>query len=108
METLKLTTLTLLIPFGWLVSDSVAAYPQPLNATLSVSGQHSKPSCDQPGSQNASFADIRDELGSYPKALEFFVLPQVTTLLHHERETPPHACQLDLDLVDVDLADSAR
>lgn len=108
METLKLTTLTLLIPFGWLVSDSAAAYPQPLNTTLSVSGQHSKPSCAKPGSTKANFADIRDELGSYPKALEFFVLPQITTLLHHELETPPHACRLDLDLVDVDLANSVR
>lgn len=30
MDTLKVTTLTLLIPFGWIMSEAAAAYPEPL------------------------------------------------------------------------------
>ena len=30
MDTLKFTTLTLLIPVGWILSEAAAAYPEPL------------------------------------------------------------------------------
>ena len=99
MNTLKLTTLAMLIPLGWAVS--VEAYPRFLEEpgdTLELAPQstcHAEaPGRPVPEASKDSRSDLRVGQESLLSAHD-------TSMLHADRNAKANVCRLDLNYIDI-------
>ena len=97
MELLKITTLVILIPFGLLLSESAAAYPEPLNQ---IDGTDT--TCALKMKNPPELKEQNDKLHALSQVVVDFIAPTNTTPLDQDRETHAHACRLELDLFETD------
>ncbi|MEP0565145.1 MAG: hypothetical protein ABJC64_12135, partial [Paracoccaceae bacterium] len=88
MEPLKLTTLVILIPFGLLLSESAAAYPEPLNQidgtdTTCVLRMVSPPELEEKN----------DKLHALLQVVVDLIAPTDTPPLDQDQEAHAHTCR---------------
>ena len=102
METLKFTTLTLLIPLGWIMSEAAAAYPEPIQQ-IDTSG-------DRDPNSRCLGIRVTPEMFSLPKATEhgrpepvvIQEMPAETAMHPQDRGSHAGTCRLDLNLIEID------
>ena len=102
METLKFTTLTLLIPFGWIMSEAAAAYPEPLQQ-IDVSGDHDlKMGCTARREKLPKIEALTAVEPKRPDTMAIQVTPGEATTHLQDRDSYSGTCRLDLDLIEID------
>ena len=97
METLKLTSLAIFILFGLLLSDTAAAYPEPLDQidytdTTCAFRMVSPP---KPPEQN-------DKPPALSQVVVDLIAPIDTPPLDQDRQFHADTCRLDLDLIEAE------
>lgn len=101
MDTLKFATLTLLIPFGWIMTDSAAAYPEPLQQIELSGDRDTKKGCMANAAPSKTSA-LEAEAPQRPETIA------IETLLAELKSQPQgHAsranvCRFDLERIEVD------
>ncbi|WP_299882808.1 hypothetical protein [uncultured Sulfitobacter sp.] len=100
METCKLTTLALLIPFGALLSDTAAAYPEHFGQTSFADDRSSNRHCllDHRHMPDVELNDAYEPAPS--DSLRIRIAPFGSTVPQLERNPPSDTCRLDLERID--------
>ena len=99
MDTFKLTTLTLLIAFGWIMSEAAAAYPEPHHQT-NISGHvEPKRGCAAPKADPHAMSKpvAGEQSGSHVIPLQ--VMPGRMASHLQGRGPDADTCRLDLDRI---------
>ncbi len=98
MNTLNLISLTLLIPFGWTMSEAAAAYPESMEQ-VNKAGEHGpKPNCiARQRHHPIPNVSTRTETNR-PGAIAIHA-PSETPL--QDRGSRADTCRLDLDLIEI-------
>ncbi|MEM7471601.1 MAG: hypothetical protein AAF340_09650 [Pseudomonadota bacterium] len=101
METFKLTTLALLIPFGALLSDTAAAYPEHFVQTSFADDRGSNRHChlDHRHMPDVELNDAYEH--AHSDSLRIRIAPFRSNVLQLERNQPSDTCRLDLDQIDL-------
>jgi len=101
METFKLTTLALLIPFGALLCDMALAYPEQLGQSHSAVEQGAIRHCHDDITRRSDFVEWGADFGVLQAMIVDSFEPPSTTVPHHHRSRPIDTCRLDLDPIEV-------
>lgn len=101
METFKLTTLALLLPFGALFSDMALAYPEQLGQSHSAVEQGAIRHCHHDLTRRSDFVEWGADSGVLQEIIVNSFEPPSTTESHHHRSRPIDTCRLDLDPIEV-------
>ncbi len=97
MESLKLTTLAMLIPFGLLLPETAAAYPEPLNPLDGL-----ETTCVLRKINSPELKEQNDKSHALPELVESLIAPLNTALLHQDQDTQIRICRLDIELIEAD------
>ena len=102
MDTLKLTTLTLLMPFGWIMSEAAAAYPEPLQQTDIFGERDPKTGCAARREEPKKFSVPMATEHGHPDIIAIQRAPGETTSHLQDRDSHAGTCRLDLDRIEID------
>lgn len=102
MDTLKFTTLTLLIPFGWIMSEAAAAYPERLQQIDNSSDHNPAMGCIATMVELPKVRELTAVEPNRPDAIAIQVSPGEATTHLQDRDPYAGTCRLDLDLIEID------
>lgn len=102
MDTLKFTTLTLLIPFGWIMSEAAAAYPEPHQQIDIFGDRDLKTGCAASRGEPENFSVPQATKHARPNAIAIQGAPGETSSHLHDRDSIADTCRLNLDLIEID------
>ena len=102
MDTLKFTTLTLLIPFGWILSEAAAAYPEPLQQIDILGDRDPKTGCAARREETEKFSVLMANEHGHPNVIAIQRAPGETIWHLQDRDSYSGTCRLDLDLIEID------
>lgn len=102
METLKLTTLVILIPVGLLISETAAAYPEAFGHTKIAGALGSEANCFPRPAWRPGFRAQGTTSSALIGHIAGFTGPSNTTPLPDGRDKVADTCRLDLDLIEAD------
>lgn len=97
MKTLKLTSLLILIPFGMLLSETAAAYPEPLN---SLDG--SDKTCVLSKMSQQELKEKNDKSHSMSRVVVDLFPPADSVTFEQDREAQVHTCRLNFDPIETE------
>lgn len=96
MKNLKLTTLALLIPVGWLASEA-AAYPEPVERIDNRQDSGPKLNCFHIPTSDPDVGATPGNSAVSQESFTALVEPYDTTRPHQERDNLADICRLDLN-----------
>ena len=102
MDTLKFTTLTLLIPFGWIMSEAAAAYPEPLQQIDNSGDRDPAMGCVATMVELPKVGELTAVDPKRPNAMAIRDTPGEATIHLQDRDSYAGTCRLDLDLIEID------
>ncbi len=102
METFKMTTLTFLIPLGWIMSDAAAAHTEPLERAFASVEPTPKQTCFAQSVERLGGRGSRNTHSGFRQNQTFEVAKLETVPHLQDRPVADGACQLDLDLIAID------
>lgn len=99
METLRLTTLAVLIPVGFFL-EAAEAYPEHFGQTLIAEDQGLDGGCIPAETRRPDFGKPSPDVMDLYDSTMIQVAPTNSKTFHNNRRQPVDTCRLDLDLIE--------
>ncbi len=102
MDTLKSTTLTLLIPFGWIMSEAAAAYPEQPQQIDALGDHNRTMGCVATMVELPKIGELKAMEPKRPDPMAIQVTSGEATTHLQGRDSYSDTCRMDLDLIEID------